>query len=275
MREEKQIMTLISSVFLIGIVGLYFTGSFGATTKEVNSKTSFSIAGDVYVEDYRADLYLNGTLEESFLYKIRKSGQYRMLYRNWKVPVTQEYINRSHVELLAIDPPSGTIPYIKDWKNNVKILNEDAYAASDIQSLAMQNEVGCYKQNRFSAGTYEINYIFKIRPPLEYDEQYCHLNLKLADEHIPYKVVTIAIHDPDGFVHQIFPHSPMEVKQEGDIWLLTGTSNKDELLEVEMLLSPEVMNVMEGFPSYVSDIEEKTISWPWIGYCAASFSFCR
>jgi len=124
----------------------------------------------------------------------------------------------------------------------------------------MQNEVGCYKQNSFSAGTYAIDYLFKIYPPLEYDERYCHLNLKLADEHLPYKTATVAIHDPNGFVYQIFPHSPMVVKQENGVWILTGTSNKDELLEVEMLLSPEVMNVMEGFPRYVEGIEEKTIS---------------
>jgi len=94
LREDKQILVLISSVFLIGIVGLFLTGGFGATNEEVAVKPSFSGGGDVYVEEYRADLYLNGTLKESFLYRIRKSGEYRMLYRNWKVPLTQEYIKQ-------------------------------------------------------------------------------------------------------------------------------------------------------------------------------------
>lgn len=263
MREERQILALISSVFIIGIVGLFFTGGLGGGILDLDSKPSkpsVSIGGEIYVEEYRADLYLNGTLLEKYLYQIRRSGQYRMLYRHWKVPLTQEQINRSHVELLAIDPPPGTIAYIKDFKGHVEILNGNYDAASEIQSLAFQNEAGCYRPERFSAGSYEISYLFKIRPPLEYDEEYAHMNLKLADEHTPYKAVTIAIHDPDGLVRRIFPHTPMETRQEGEVWLLTGSSKEDELLEVEILFSPEVLNMMEGFPVFVADIEDKTVS---------------
>ncbi|NIQ34097.1 MAG: DUF2207 domain-containing protein, partial [Nitrososphaeria archaeon] len=48
---------------------------------------------------------------------------------------------------------------------------------------------------------------FKIHPPLEYDENLCHLNLKLASEHIPYKHVTIIIEDAE-YVESVYPHPP-------------------------------------------------------------------
>ncbi len=60
MSEEKQITVLVIAVALIGITGLYLTGG-------LNSSGSACIlgCGDVYVESYRADLYLDGKLEKN------------------------------------------------------------------------------------------------------------------------------------------------------------------------------------------------------------------
>ena len=58
-----------------------------------------------------------------------------------------------------------------------------------------------------------MNYVFRLHPPLECDTEYCHLNLKLADEHLPYNKVIITIHDPQGYVSQLFEHSLMDVKK--------------------------------------------------------------
>ncbi len=35
----------------------------------------------IFVQSYRADLYLNGTLQENYVYRIEEADRYRMLYR--------------------------------------------------------------------------------------------------------------------------------------------------------------------------------------------------
>jgi uncharacterized membrane protein len=131
---------------------------------------------------------------------------------------------------------------------------------NDIRSLAVRNEVGCYKPEKFDAGEYKIGYVFKLHPPLECDADYCHLNLKLAEEHLPYKQVTIVIHNAGSFVVQLFSHPPMDVRKDNDMWIVIGESPKDTLLEIEMLLKPEIGDIMDGFSREVADVEEKTLS---------------
>jgi hypothetical protein len=72
MNEERQALALICLAFLIGVIGLFLTGGLPGVK-------GFVEAGDVYVDEYRADLYLNGTLEEQFVYRIKAPGKYRML----------------------------------------------------------------------------------------------------------------------------------------------------------------------------------------------------
>lgn len=219
MREEWYIIVLITSVFLIGAVGLLLTevmiGFHSSDTENISQKT-LSVRDDVYVYQYSADFYLNGTLEERFIYQISTSGKYRMLYRNFNELLARGKLNLPSFELVEVRPPAGTTAYLKDWSGRVEIISGDASRASEIQSLAMTNEVGCYLPERFSQGRYEISYLFKVHPPLECDDEYCHLNLKLADEHLPYRTATIAIHDENGSVRRIFPHPPMQVVQEAD-----------------------------------------------------------
>ena len=124
----------------------------------------------------------------------------------------------------------------------------------------MPNEAGCFNPNRFGSGRYEISYLFKLHPPVEVDEKYSHLNLKLLDEHLPYRNVEVAIHDSEGLIEQLFIHPPMASKKEGDAWIITGSSPENSLLEVEMLLKPEASKVIPGFPRNVSDVEGQTLS---------------
>jgi uncharacterized membrane protein len=259
LREERQIAILILVVLLIGLGGMFLTGSLSGLASSVKGGY-----GDIYVESYRADLYPNGTLEETFIYENKESGKYRMLYRIWQAPISLERLDKPYVEPISISPPRGTIPYTKDWRGEVKILSttHTSYTGYiyDIRSLAVLNEAGCYKPEKFEAGEYKIAYIFRLHPALECDAEYCHLNLKLADEHLPYKHLTMAIHDPDGFVVQLFTHPPMDARKDGDTWIVTGESPKDALLEIEMLLKPEFSNVMDGFLQYVSDVKGKTLS---------------
>jgi uncharacterized membrane protein len=263
--ETRQIALVIVSVLVIGILGLLVTG--GLPGVEAGLPSSSVIAGkDVYVDDYSADLYLNGTLKESFIYNIDAAGKYRMLYRTWTtLPVYIENPGRPYVEPLQIIPPSRSIPYIKDQLGNVTITSEDEAfqaAASEISSLAEPNEVGSYRPQRFDAGRYRIDYLFSIHPPLECDSEYCHWNLAFADKHLPYRQATITIHDPENLIVRLFPHTsmPFDVKKEGDAWVITGSSPEDGLIEVEMLLRPEASKAIDGFKRQVSDVEEKTLS---------------
>jgi hypothetical protein len=82
----------------------------------------------------------------------------------------------------------------------------------------------------------------------------------LADEHLPYRHATIYIHDPDNLTVQFFPYPNMNYRKEGDSWVITGSSPKDGILGVEMLLKPRASSCIQGFPRWVSDVRSKTLS---------------
>ncbi|VVB56421.1 Uncharacterised protein [uncultured archaeon] len=263
MNENKEIVILLIIVALIGLAGLYLTGGFPG----MENACGLGGCGDVYVETYNANLYLNGTLEENFVYEIKEPGKYRMLYRDWKVPLSYGIPDDTtlktnpHIELVSISSPPGTFPYIKDFQGSTRVIsNADTQYANEISSLAVQDEAGSYKPGRFDAGKYEMNYVFRLHPPLECDNEYCHLNLKLADEHLPYNKVIITIHDPQGYIFQLFEHSLMDVKKEGDIWVVRGISPKDTLFEIELLLNPASSGEIDGFTKEVPDVERQTLS---------------
>ena len=110
MNDERQAAAVIGLVILIGLVGLFLTG--GIPGVKAFSEMSFNL-GDVYVDNYRADIYLNGTLAERFVYRIESSGKYRMLYREWKMPLSAQNLSIPYVEPLKITPAAGVIPYFK------------------------------------------------------------------------------------------------------------------------------------------------------------------
>ena len=258
MNEERQAAILIGIVALIGFGGLYITG--GIPFLEEPFPAGFFL-GDVYVESYQADLYLNGTLAEEFDYRIKESGIYRMLYRNWKMPLSADRLEGPYVEPLKILPTPGAIPYIKDHNGTVRILSvADSRYKSEVASLALVNEAGGYYPQRFSAGQYRMEYLFRIHPYLECDQEFCHWNLMLADEHLPYRRFTIRIHDPDDQIVKLFTHPTMRIRKQEGIWVITGGSPKDELIEVEMLLDPKAANAIMGFPREIPDVYQKTIS---------------
>jgi uncharacterized membrane protein len=120
MREEQQAAILIGLVFLIGVAGLFLIDGLSGVSG--SSQTSFSL-GDVYVDSYRADLYPNGTLSEQFVYQIGASGKYRMLYRNWKMPLSVQNLSTPYVQPLAVEVPKGTTSYFKESSGNVTIFS--------------------------------------------------------------------------------------------------------------------------------------------------------
>lgn len=221
-----------------------------------------SMAADgIWIKSYQADLYLNGTLEEKFVYQIEDANKYRMLYRSWKLPVSIEKLDRDFVEPLMVYPPKGTVGYVMDRNGKVTVLSADKGSyAGDIKSLAQHNEAGCFNPNKFARGVFSISYLFKIHPSLECDNSSCHWNLRLADEHLPYQKAAICIHDPDSLVVHPIPHPDMYYKKEGDVWIINGSSPKDGLIEVEMLLQPNASSKMAGFVKNMPSVEARTIS---------------
>ena len=258
MNDERQAAIWISIVALIGFSGLYLTG--GIPFLEAPFQAGLFL-GDVYVDSYRADLYLNGTLTEKFDYHIKSTGKYRMLYRSWKMPLSEQSQSVPYIEPLKILPTPGAIPYTKDHNGAVQILSAAGSSyVSEVASLAEINEAGAYYPQSFSAGGYQMNYLFRIHPYLECDQQFCHWNLMLASEHLPYQKFVIYIHDPDDQIVELFTHPQMRLQKEGNQWVISGGSRKDGLIEVEMLLLPGAADAIEGFPREVSNVYQKTIS---------------
>ena len=258
MNEERQAAILIGIVALIGLGGLYLTGGIPFLEEPFPAGL---FLGDVYVDSYRADLYLNGTLAERFDYQVKSSGKYRMLYRNWKMPLSSQSLDTPYIEPLGILPTSGAVPYVRDHNGTVQILSASGNRYnSEIASLALVNEAGGYYPQRFSTGQYQMEYLFRIHPYLECDQELCHWNLMLANEHLPYRQIAIYIHDPDELIVELFTHPQLRTQKEGEIWVITGGSPKDELIEVEMLLLPQTANIIEGITREVSNVYQRTIT---------------
>jgi len=243
MSEAKQLAITLTSVVAIGIIGLSLAQYIPSI-----------LVGDVFVKEYHATFYLNGTLVEDYIYEIKEPDKYRMLYRVWNAPVSLSNLNQPYIEVLDVRAPEGSVGYIKDYKGMV-------WAPSyieEIRYLAELNEVGCFNPDKFDAGVYEVRYVFRVHPPVECDEKLCHINLKLADKHLPYLDVALALED-NGLIEEIYPHPP-NLKIARDGWTeVKGSSWGDELLEVELLLKPDILKTLDGFIKEVGDVKSVTL----------------
>ena len=63
--------------------------------------------------------------------------------------------------------------------------------------LADANEAGVLDPGRFDPGAHQVDFLFDVHPPLEFDEDVGHLNLLLAYEHREYREVEIVLADAD------------------------------------------------------------------------------
>jgi uncharacterized membrane protein len=145
--------------------------------------------------------------------------------------------------------------------------------SATIDSLANYNEVGCFYPQQFSPGNYHIGYTFDLYPPIEYDSSYDHLNILFADVHIPYSSVKIVIENA-SYVAAVYPHPPsLSVTRTGNQIVITGSAAQDELLEVELLMTPGASN-FNAFRTPVQDVKGKTDSanfWYSLQYNAATW----
>ena len=265
MVETRQIATIVILGLALGVVGIAVTTTLGG----------FGLSGPAVVSSYEAHIFPDGTLAESFTYTFTEGDQYRMLYRSWEVPVSLQPQGSPYIQPVSVTPPPDSVAYVKDRYGIVTILTPGAdnpFIESTIDSLAEYNEAGCYYAPRFSVGSYDISYEWKLFPPIEYDSSYKHLNLMLASVHAPYQKVTVVIEDA-AYISAVYAHPPsLKVTREGNHYVITGSAAEDELVEVELLMASG--SDFPGFYSPVSDVKGKTESanfWYSLGYNAATW----
>jgi uncharacterized membrane protein len=241
--KENRILILISVfVTLIAVIGYFL----------INSN---QFVGDLTVENYVVELSPDGTLIETYEYNVGSSGRYRMLYRYWEVPVVYDLdYGNPHVEVTNVD--CQFTPYMKDVYGNVETFNGGYSNPYFIELKAYSNEIGCYNSNYFSKGKYDLKIDYKIYPIVNYDDEYFHLNFKLADEHIPYENVRIIIDDPEGDIVKLYTHPPMQITQNNNQYIVSGSSPSNTLLEFEIVSK----NISYGHNRYVDNILEKTVN---------------
>ena len=231
--------------------------------------------GDAVVSDYSAVFYSDGTLEETFTYKINVEGK-RFLYRFWEDQLSTSPLPSPHIMLVDIEAPINTIRYVKTYSGQLSTLDDvSTNTELQINSLAYRNEAGAYRPEGFAPGEYTVKYTFKIKPPLEYDDEYVHLNLKLASEHLPYKKVRVAFEDP-GYIVKSYSHPPtLRKTTDMNTIVFSGSSGENQLLEFEFLMTHEVLDTLEGDQRMVQDVEFLTVNTNralWIEYMVATFS---
>lgn len=215
--------------------------------------------GEAVVSDYSAVFYADGTLEETFTYKVNAEGK-KFLFRFWETRLSLEENPFSHVKLIDIEAPSGTIRYVKEYSGALTLLDEATQLVkSSISNLAYRSEAGVYNPVGYEPGEYTVKYTFKFAPPLEYDDDYVHLNLKLASEHLPYKRVRVAFEDP-GYILNSYPHPPtLRRSTDKNMIVFTGASGEDELLEFEFLMTKEALGTLEGVERHVEGVKDLTV----------------
>ncbi|MGQ9479555.1 MAG: DUF2207 family protein, partial [Thermoproteota archaeon] len=217
---------------------------------------------EILVDQYSATLHANGTLVEEYVYEVRVSGKYTMLYRIWEAPLVFEDLNTPFIKLVSIQVPEDTIAYVKDYRGVVwatQPYNENPSIVSNIDWLAELNEAGCYNPNHFQAGRYVVRYLFEIHPPVQYDNSTVHFNLKLAGTHVPYNRVTIIIKETD-YVLSLYPHPPtMNMIETGSRIEVHGSAAEDELLELEILLKKDVLSILKAFSTRMDDVTTPTV----------------
>ncbi len=245
MNERNQIIILL--IITLGIAGV------------ANFAQIEIFEGDAVATEYSAIFYSDNILEETFTYKINVPGK-KFLFRFWEDRLVTSEASFTHIELVDILAPTGTIRYAKDYTGSLTLLDEsDVFSEADINRLAYRNEAGAYNPLGYEPGEYRVTYIFRVVPPLEYDEEYVHLNLKLASEHIPYKKVKVSFENP-GYIVESYPHPPtMRKSTDKNMIVFTGSSGEDELLEFEFLMSPDALDTLYGIPRQVDDIKKQTV----------------
>ena len=240
MSETRDLIKLITLVIVLGLIGIGLAHWIG----ELRYYEDLTV-------DYSAKLNISDVLilEEHYIYHVSNDNKYRMLFRIWKAPMLFEKVEIPCV--VFVYGKTDGIPYAKDYYGNVRVWG-DGVVKSLVAELAERNEVGFVNPSRFPTGDYEALYLFEVYPPIQTDGAYDHINIKLADEHVPYKSVTIQIYDPNDAVVKLYPHiQDCSIHKDGNTWVIKGKSPRNGLIEVEMILKH---GTVHGFYQNVEDV---------------------
>jgi len=244
--EKRQILLLVAITLVIAVAG----------TQVVNY---FSHDNDAVVSQYTAVFHADGTLEETFTYKINVKGKH-FLYRYWEAPLANKDLGYPQILFLGIDVPDDSYWYLKDnFGHLYGIEDDDLDIRIAINREAYRSEAGAFNPNGYAPGEYTVKYWYKVLPPLQYDNEYANLNLKLASQHITYKNVRVEIENL-GYIERLYPH-PLFLRQVmvGNWYIFTGSLVENELLEFEFLMTPEALNHLDGYPRLETDVKSTTI----------------
>ncbi|MDO9539011.1 MAG: DUF2207 domain-containing protein [Methanocalculus sp.] len=254
MEEKKQVAILIIATLLLGLSALAVMAVFPSD--------AVNFGGDLIVESYEVVWNEDGELIERYVYSVQSAEEYRMLYRNWKVPLIygDQASDQPHIRLNGASAPNGAVAYLKTGSGSIHLFDGDnSRVRSLVADLAYPNEVGIANPNYFTPGEYIVEYTYQMAPPVEYDSNAVHINLMFADEHIPYKDVTITL--ISDRITDVYAHPPTYeiIKEEGRV-VLSGSSPSNERIEVEFLMTPEALDSVAGIKTYVEGVREQTES---------------
>lgn len=93
MGETRQLGLVVGAGLAIGLITLVLITAIGPL-----------FAGSLTVSSYEAVLSGNGTLSEQYTYNVGSSGEYRMLFRIWEVPLTLNTSAQPYVQLVSMTP---------------------------------------------------------------------------------------------------------------------------------------------------------------------------
>ncbi|MDD1662360.1 MAG: DUF2207 domain-containing protein, partial [Methanomicrobiales archaeon] len=243
MTETRQIATLMAITLIIGVAALALALALPR-----------ALEGNLAIDQYDAAISADGTLTEHYTYIVKTPGTYRMLFRTWEVPLAGTSLSQPSIEVIGMHVPDGTVGYYRDYQGMVTIygMTTDQDRAT-IRSLVQNNEVGFYNSGYFPAGTYSADYSFRIHPPIEYDTRYGHLNIQLADQHVPYHALQVTI--PSSGVDKVYPYPPfLSVGTAGGTTTVAGSAAANEVIGIEIVAARDYTTNWAGFPSAVGDV---------------------
>jgi uncharacterized membrane protein len=231
------------------------------------------------VDEYRATLSEDGKLVENYTYDVGVANKYHMLYRYWEVPLSSTPLPIPSVQLLDLIPPEGKIGYMKDNRGDFTTYGEkpDVSTVNEMKYRANNNEVGVFSYSYLMRGKYTVDFTFQLHPPIEYDNQWTHLNLKLAgSDHVSYGHVRIIV--PATYADHMYVYPPSLVTEKnGDTVEITGSVAGNENLAVEFLIpntAADKLRAVSGkavHQDYISDLTTSAHLWYSIPYTLAYF----
>ena len=196
---------------------------------------------------YEANIKIldNLTLTETYTFQCNKHNKYRMLYRYWQEPVFfKTSIDKSKPQIIVQDITyTGQNYYVKDHYGHIFFYKREPESEMLVKRKAIHNEIGLVNPNYFKPGTYVLNYTALLIPSVQVDSQYARLMLKFADKHMPYKHVRINIEDPEERISQLSTHFNAKVEKTSQGYVVTTSSWKNELLELDFLLTKQPLSI--------------------------------